>query len=566
MFSEIVAKYDRLIERFHHGRLFLIFACLLLASIALFIRTIGRDDARKQFWAAVAILAVCFLFAPGGDTENHVLRIIALSEQLKQATPSLMLTNPSTGNAFPVFVYYSFVPYIPGVILHLVGIPTFWALQATMLGAFLVLVFGLKSMMADLKQSWPRIAEPYFYQAAILFISSNYVCGLWVYRAALGETWAYAFMPWAISYMLRPRSLGMLTVTLCLQICIHPLVFAHSFLCEVLVALGLRTDKLALIVTLTRCGLAFLFALSLSILFWLPQMLSLHSVLGLNGIPTAFPDTFLTLGELFDPRFPVNLGVFLPAAVMLLVVSRHRLPKGFWLLSSCFALLLAMQTIYLREITLRVPFLQQSQFVWRLMFPTGFVGLGAIVAANLDSSSKISRIFTAFASISVLLFSVTQIVRSPSNLAYIGDAKYTENENLATELQTSNLWGINLFAPNYGSLPDGCIHLAGEVQFATYNELRTGVESRREFIAVENGPVSFVRYIAEDRPAAISSCDKSLLLGPLKSGAHVHVDESELRFLLTGRILTLLILAALMMTFQLRKLLAQGAIYRFLSQ
>ena len=63
MFNEIVAKYDRLIERFHQRPLFLIFACLLVASVALFIRTIGGDDVRKQFWAAVAILAVSFLFA-----------------------------------------------------------------------------------------------------------------------------------------------------------------------------------------------------------------------------------------------------------------------------------------------------------------------------------------------------------------------------------------------------------------------------------------------------------------------------------------------------------------------
>ena len=65
----------------------------------------------------------------GDDTDTHVYRIVAWSEQIRHGDLSLLLTNTSNGIVVPTFVFYSVVPYVVPVALNLFGVPAIVAFK-----------------------------------------------------------------------------------------------------------------------------------------------------------------------------------------------------------------------------------------------------------------------------------------------------------------------------------------------------------------------------------------------------------------------------------------------------
>src|SRR5262245_20550804 len=333
----------------------------------------------RAFWCVIGIIITDFAFSVGDDTDHHVYRIFAISEQLRHGNISLLLTNPTTGEAFPIFVYYSFLPYLLPTALNLLGVPALFAFKVAMGLQLIVFGIGLQALIRKtlLPGDDKRQIDTAFL-IAILFISANYVYGLWHTRAALAEIWVYSFIPWVVVSILSLRSARSLTVLFFIQICAHPLVFLHSLVCELVVAFGL--SNVSPVVIARRCIAPLAIALVLASPFWLPQVLWMRFILG-NAALSPFADTFLSIDEFFDPRFMRNIGLWIPFAVALMIVaSRARLPQRVWVLISAFVVLVAIQTVYLRSIAINIPLLEQSQFVWRLMLPAAFVAFGALVA------------------------------------------------------------------------------------------------------------------------------------------------------------------------------------------
>ena len=71
---------------------------------------IVRGNGGRAFAWVVALLLAALTFRFGEDFRHHLHRIAAIAEQLRSGAPSLLVTNAASGEALPLFVYYSFVP------------------------------------------------------------------------------------------------------------------------------------------------------------------------------------------------------------------------------------------------------------------------------------------------------------------------------------------------------------------------------------------------------------------------------------------------------------------------
>ncbi|MEI6202228.1 MAG: hypothetical protein WCP68_09775, partial [Enhydrobacter sp.] len=354
------------------------FYFILMAGIAgVALIEILRGRGERAFWCVVAVILINLAIGFGEDIDHHVYRVTALTAQLKAGQPSLLLTNPATGETLPTFVYYSFVPYLPSVALNFLGVPAHAAFKIVMGLELMVMAFGLRRLVEEV---WPRPSPRHaHYLIAVLFLCANYVYAVWLQRMAFAEIWVYCLIPWVVVSLMRPNAPLPLIALLFLQIAGHPIVFAQAFFCAVLVAWGLSTEPLP--ANARRWALATLIALALASPFWLPQLIWQGLILGPAGLPVRFADTFLSPADLIDRRLMHGIGFGLPLALGLMIVfARARMSLRAWLLVAAFVATLAIQTVALRPVAERLPLLSTSLFVWRLMFIAAVLGLGALWA------------------------------------------------------------------------------------------------------------------------------------------------------------------------------------------
>jgi hypothetical protein len=500
---------------------------------ALSLHFVCRKRSDRAFWCVIGIILTNFVFSSGYDTGHHLYRIVGISEQLKHGHVSLLLTNPTTGEAFPIFVYYSFVPYLLPTVLNLAGISVLFAFKIGMGLQLIVLALGLQALInkTSLCENCKPRADASFL-IAILFVSANYVYGLWNTRAAFAEIWVYSFIPWVVLVILPPHSTRLLTAIFFIQICAHPLVFPQSLVCELVVAFALAKASFAIVVR--RCIPPLAISLVLASPFWLPQFIWMHSIVGDAPLPVHFSDTFLSIRQLVDPRFMQNIGSWLPLAIALMIlVSRAHLPPRVWVLVSAFVALMAIQTAYLRSVAIWVPLLEQSVFVWRLMLPTAFIAFAALFAGwrVLDIPAEWTLAPLAVISVIGMLLAHSGV----PGIAFLSAAS-NDSSSYTEYLRANNVWGVGPFAPNYSKIARNCEVVQGdESQNISFSELRAGITADRSFIAVRNGPIGFVEYVANGDVLPPSGCYDQLILGPLKLDSRVWVVEDRVNQLLQFR-------------------------------
>jgi hypothetical protein len=510
------------------------------ALLVLFLLFVRGGQFARAFWCVVLILVVDFLFSSGEDTSHHVYRIIALSAQLRHGGTDFLLTNPATEEVFPVFVYYSFVPYILPVLLHIAGCAPLLAFKVAMALQLVVLAAGLQALLTKIPLTEEHHASRAGYLLCILFVTATYVDGLWWTRAALGEIWVYSLAPWVVYAILSPCQPRLLFMLLFVQICAHPIVFIHGLVAELVAAFGV--SSLSLVTVLRRTVAPLVIALAVGSPYWLPQFLWMHDVLGNSAIPLKFEDTFLYVADLINPLHPRNLGIWLPLALVTMIgASRERLPLRAWVLVVFFVALLALQHARLRDITTHVPVLDLSQYVWRLMFPTAFIAFAALVAGWRALSTPAARIVCTLTLLSPFSLLLSHAIALPHNLMLLAHVRY-DNAGYAGYLRARNVWGVAPFAPNYVDLPQKCdAALGGETHSASFRQLRAGVRADSGFVSVKGAPIGFVDYKVNGVSIHPQACRDALLFGPLAPNSTVSVSESRLDHLLYLRVLTLIL-------------------------
>jgi hypothetical protein len=548
MWEALYRKFWPLLQSFESGAVTYPGQCAVYFSltallIGLFCTWFYGRRFKRAFWCLIGFIVICSAFYHGDDTKDHVYRILVLSEQIRQGQFGLLFPNWTTGDVYPVFVYYSFLPYILPTALNLAGLPAAVSFKIAMDVQLIVFAAGLQALIESRPCEDADNNRRADFLLAILFMSATYVYGLWLIRAAFGELWAFSLAPWVVRFSFSPRTTRSLIAALFLQVCAHPLVFLQCIAGELIVALGLSQQSP--LTTIRRVFVASSIAIALATPFWLPQFIWLHDILGNAALPIAFSDTFLSLREMLDPRYLRNIGLWIPCAIAIVIVaSRGRLPSRAWLMIATFIALAALQTIYLRAIAVHVPILNQSQFVWRLMMATAFVAFGALLV-GWKATGSLQWSLAALVVASVAWMVASQWLQAPGNIAYQSSVKYetsgwTDADGHFDYTDPANVWGMGLFAADYSRLQQNCDVVDNhQARNLSFTELRSGVHADTRFIYVREAPIGFVRYLSGGIEVPQSACHDGLVLGPLQVGDRVQTSERTLHALFEVRVLDL---------------------------
>ena len=552
MLGSAAAKAWGYVERFQeiaavHPLLCTIIAGAVTPFAVWSVVAIVRRQGPQALWSTVGVLVVLLAFSWGDDTYTHVYRVVAMSDQIRAGQLSLMLTNSATGVVLPTFVYYSALPYVLPVALNLAGLPAFVAFKIALVLQLVVMALGIQRIVEKTSAGFAG------FLAAVLYMSANYAYEIWLSRAAFAELWVYSLIPWVVGCTIFTKptrgTTTALTLVFFLQAVSHPIVLVHSLLCEVPVAMVLA--RLGPIALARRWILPFTLALLLAIPFWLPQALWQSLIMGPAALPADFRDSFLSLAELLDPKNGRNMGPWLPAALVAMIAAAHlRLAPRTWFLIACWAVLMALQTVYLRHVTLHIPTLELSLFVWRLMLPTAFVAFAALVSRWEDVPPLHPRALAVLTAVSVVFLAGFTVLEAPDYVPHLVAAKDDRSALLAYDTdKEASIWGIREYLPNYGALPQACPGTApDDVRAARFAEFDrpAGAVAGKPYLSIHRAPIGMVDYRADGRRPGLSACGEDLVLGPLAPTARVSVTHLGLDLLLIVRGAVLAALAAFM--------------------
>lgn len=527
---EVLSPYFELIKT--HLIEFTIYISLFCCVAATASYALFSQKYRVLFWSIVGFIVIGFIFARAtGDTHHHVYRIIALSQELRGNDLSLLLVNQRSGEALPTFVFYSFVPYLLPAALTLIGVSAIWAYKLFLLGLAIFLAIGIDRLCHDVARDDGERGR-IFLLVGVLFMSANYIYGLWTVRSAMAEIWVCSLAPWVIWELLFGQGYLRLTVLLTLQLFGHPIVFPHAILGETVAAWGLSAAsprQLAL-----RLLLATLGAFALSAPFWLPQLIWMKAILGPAALATSFSETFLPIRSLLSPFEPFTVGPWLMIMVAVAAVTSTRpFGKKIWALAVIFFCLLALQTPYAQGITERIVVISKSAFVWRLMYPCALIGFAGILAARRSVSPKV---LTVVSSLAILNMGVVLAAHTPvRSLAGLFD-RLSDDSYVEEYFKDQPGWGILEYMPNYATLPKICPPADAGVENKTFLDLRAGVHAVSPFVRISHAPIDMVDYYVDGAAAKASACGEDLVLGPLQPNATLSVSELKLTALLFARV------------------------------
>jgi hypothetical protein len=536
MWTLVVRKLQTIYEGHYqtalqHPVLFTTYIVPFVALALLSLWLVWRGDSRRAFWCLIGTILVDFLFSWGDDTFTHVYRIAALADQVRTGAISALLTNPNTGETLPTFVYYSAVPYLAPTLLNLLGMPALYAFKLVMCLHFIVLGYGLQRLIERTAPGGsPRAQVETDYLVAFLFISANYVYSLWFARGSLGELWVYCLLPWVVLATLS-RNGRTLTFVLFLQVCGHPIVMLQSLVAAVLVAYAMT--GLSLIGVIRRGLVPVFIAMVLAVPFWLPQSLWQGVIQGPQALPFDFRESFLTLFEMIDPRSERTVGVWLPLAVLvLIVVTRARLSARVWVPVVGGFLIIALQTVYLFDIARHIPTLALSLFVWRLALPVAFLLFCGLLEGWREARqpARWALVPLSMASVASMMFLMLDL--EPAFMKHLTRGWESDRMALVDYDRGDAVWGVREYFPNYAAIPVNC--RAPGAGRATFPELRKGVQADAGFLLVRNAPVGLVDYAVDGRSLQPAACKEDLVLGPLAGGT-VTVSETRINWLNYGR-------------------------------
>lgn len=478
-----------------------------------------------------AFLTACVLQAAliygswGDDATIHVGRIEALVAQLEAGRLSLFTVHGDV--TLPTYFYYSFVPYILPVALDLAGIAPAVAFKLFLVACFLVFMGGFRTL-AIFDDEESRERRNGYMAALIVFMTANYICGLWCVRGAIAEIWVAMFMPWVIRSL--QGNLRFLMPLFFLQVCGHPVVLAQSLVGELgfVYAFGAFSARELLRRALPSLGGAIV----LGAAFWLPQLLTKSLILGAAPL-LEFSNSFQSLRSLFHPTMLWSVGLMLPGSILLLVaLANRRLPRQCGIAAALFVGLVAMQSIRLRELVSLIPILNESHFVWRLMLPASTVGLALLLVSmrHVPQARVVSYVLLASAAISASL-AISRTLTDP--------IRWRTDKSVINPV-----FGTAEFLPQYGHLPNRCEVDAQQVSFAAL-----GNGAPTSFLRVHQAPLLVDYRLAGGGSLIAGHCGDDLVLGPVTGP--IYIDQGHVTAVLLVRVASLLLVGVL--TFRRRR-------------
>ena len=529
---------------------FTVFALLIIGTLFYIL----RGQAGRAFVLLAALVIATILCSNSGhDLPGHVYRIIMLHRQIDAGNYSLMLTNPLTGETLPTFFYYSTMPYLLPVILSHLGLSALISYKLALSIYLVVLLTGVWKI-ATTTRSIPERGAGVFY--ACIFLASNYIVGLWVVRSAFAEIFAYCLVPWIIIALAEDKRDPLkVLLLLTLQIAAHPILVLH---CMAINLIGVWAISNATAFEIVRRNALYIGAATiLAAPFWAFQFRWRRAILGLDALPTSLSENFQQLLPLFHPLSFYTVGVWIFVAVFLLLL---KLSKKLYLtpyinfssrpgiLALAFVASIALQTVYLRDITALLPLMDVTLFPWRLMFVSAFLALLFLWSCSPRFTSSSLKAIAALAAMN--MFAICVLASAPFLPQAFVPRPAQEYAYILDYARTNRVWGVAEYFPNYAGIRQSCPDDSGKTDVkASFEHVREGVglppSKGGTRVSVEHAPIGFVSYsFSGSSVPPISRCGESLVFGPFHEGGVLRADETTLIRLMIARLLVTAWLAA----------------------
>lgn len=337
------------------------------------------------------------------DGENHLARFANYTMAVKEGQlPPRFAPNLQNRYGYPVFNYNYPLANMLAAPFGIVRIEYELIFKLQVFAALTIAAAGAWSLASHHSKSLHVRAL-----ATSLYMLAPIAARTLTYRGNIGETWAFALLPWALYcvYRVRDGVVHSALETVMLTLVIAGFLLSHNILavfgvlfvvCIACIEFGLSFEKYG---AMAKYAVP---AALLAVWFWVPALLETHLVVlpdvsqNNNAAGHALSiDQLLFAKEAFGlsfdgsiDSFPTSLGI---ASLVALVISgvyaavykKNTKTKYYFFVA---LLVIAAQTVYLQDIW-QLPVIQYIQFPWRLQF----IAAPALVLSILPALS-VSRV------------------------------------------------------------------------------------------------------------------------------------------------------------------------------
>lgn len=338
----------------------------------------------KKYFGLLVVFFLSFwaiqpLFTPGFfpiHDDTQVARVFEMGKALKDGMfPVRWVADLGYGYGYPIFNFYAPLPYYVGGVLVAVRVDPLIATKI-MIGVGVVLAgifmyFFAKSLWGELG----GVVSALFYIYAPYHAVNMYV------RGAVGELWAYAFIPlvfygiWKIYEEKRWKF-----------VLIGSVVYAGVILSHNLTAMMI-TPFLLIFISRKQLYAIFL-GLLLSAFYWLPALLEMHytNVQSQVGGGADFRDHFVCIQQLWKSEW--GFGGSIPgcvdglsfkigklhiiASILSFLIALFFRRKMVWFLFGGFLISVFLMTETSKSLWEAIPLMEFLQYPWRFLLLASF--------------------------------------------------------------------------------------------------------------------------------------------------------------------------------------------------
>jgi hypothetical protein len=432
----------------------------------------------------------------------HLLRLFEFDQMLRQGVNfPRWFGDLAWGMGYPSFDFYPMLATYLGEVPHLLGLGFAAATQTTFVISIIIAATGAFALGGEL---FPGDSAPTAgLLTAVAYVFFPYFLIDVITRGALGETLAYAFLPWLFWAWRQALTRQTISTWMLAALFLALLLVAHSatllmsipFLMAFSAWQIIELPRSAWRQALLRSACVVLLAMGLGAFYWVPFVVQLPLVRMGHGMPIitdSLPGHLLAPSQLVQPSLlyeygawpfalsgiPVLLGLFATLVALLARQSHFRRVIIFFaIVGAIFAVWMITPT---RDLWLTLPVVTMISYPWRLSL---FVGLSLALIIGSLPATLVSRISERSRSIAISIVSLA----------------------IAIILIYSALGN---FVPQLVGFPDDEISLAQIARFEEYSGF-IGLNTWGEYLPVSFQVPTLSAYQAASQPASRATVNVS---------------------------------------------------------
>ena len=403
-----------------------------------------------SYWAVKPLLVDGYF--PVHDA-TQIERVYEMAKALKEGQfPVRWVADLGYGYGYPIFNFYSPLPYYVGAFLNLIG---FNLLIATKGMFFLGIILSGFFMYLLAKEFWGKVGGLI---SALFYIYAPYHALDIYVRGAVGEFWAIAFLPLTFYGLYRVKKDSKWQSVFTGALGIAGVILSHNITALILFpillalivywAIGLGSDKKI------NQAIPIIFSLSLglglSAFFWLPAITEANytNVSSQIGGGADFRNHFIFLDQLWDSPWgfggsagrlsgiSFKIGkIHLLVSLAVLIIALFKWIKRKIVKKEIFAATLLLVIAVFFSIDLSKPIWEKIepmsyiQYPWRflifMIFPTSFLAGGILLLFNrMTVRLAVSAILLLF----LIFFNIKYF--SPKEFVAVKESDFTSEDNL----------------------------------------------------------------------------------------------------------------------------------------